>query len=85
MGGFLQRLRYYFLVLLDRQTPWYVKLLLGVGLLYILVPVDILSDTVPFFGLLDDLAVLSFIIAMALRLAPREVIDRVKRRVFGPR
>jgi len=83
MSNFSQRLRYYFLILFDRQTPWYVKLILTVGLLYILVPVDILSDTIPLFGWLDDLAIASFIIALALRLVPKEVMDRVKRKVFG--
>jgi hypothetical protein len=34
MSSFLQRLRYYFLILFDRQTPWYVKLILTAGLLY---------------------------------------------------
>ncbi|MBW2484123.1 MAG: DUF1232 domain-containing protein [Deltaproteobacteria bacterium] len=83
MSSFFQRLRYYFLILFDRQTPWYVKLILSVGLLYILVPIDILTDTIPLFGWLDDLAIASFIIAVALRLVPKEVMARVKRKVFG--
>ena len=83
MSSFLQKLSYYFLILLDRQTPWYVKLILTVGLLYILVPVDFLSDTIPLLGWLDDLAIASFIVALALRLVPKEVMDRVKTKVFG--
>ena len=83
MSSFFQRLRYYFLILFDRQTPWYVKLILSVSLLYILVPIDILADTIPLFGWLDDLAIASFIIAVALRLVPKEVMARVKRKVFG--
>ena len=83
MSNFLQKLSYYFLILLDRQTPWYVKLILTAGLLYILVPVDFLSDTIPLLGWLDDLAIASFIVALALRLVPKEVMDRVQRKVFG--
>jgi len=83
MNSFSQRLRYYFLILFDRQTPLYVKLILAVGLLYILVPVDLISDTIPLFGWLDDLAIASFIIALALRLVPKEVMDRVKMKVSG--
>ena len=82
MSSFLQKLRYYFLILIDRQTPWYVKLVLTVGLFYILVPVDFLSDAIPIFGWLDDLAIASFIVALALRLVPKEVMDRVKGKVF---
>ena len=83
MSSFLQRLRYCFLILFDRQTPWYVKLILTVGLLYILVPMDFLADTIPLLGWLDDLAIASFIVALALRLVPKEVMDRVKRKEFG--
>ena len=83
MGSFLQRLNYYFLILFDRQTPLYVKLILAAGLLYIIIPVDFLSDTVPLFGWLDDMAIASFIVALALRLVPKEVMNRVRRKVFG--
>jgi uncharacterized membrane protein YkvA (DUF1232 family) len=83
MSSFLQRLRYYLLILLDRQTPWYAKLLLAAGLVYILVPVDFLPDTIPIIGWLDDLAIASFIVALALRLVPQEVMARVKIKVFG--
>jgi uncharacterized membrane protein YkvA (DUF1232 family) len=83
MSSFLQRLNYYFLILFDRQTPLYVKLILAAGLLYIIIPVDFLSDTVPLFGWLDDMVIASFIVALALRLVPKEVMNRVRRKVFG--
>jgi len=83
MSSFSQRLRYYFLILFDRQTPLYVKLILAVGLLYILVPVDIISDAIPLFGWLDDLAIASFLIALALKLVPKEVMARVKNKISG--
>jgi uncharacterized membrane protein YkvA (DUF1232 family) len=85
MGSFLQKLRYYFLILSDPKTPWLVKLILAAGLLYILVPMDLVADTIPFLGWLDDMAVASFIIALAVRLVPQEVMTRVKRKVFGAR
>ena len=85
MGGFLQKLRYYFLILTDRQTPWFVKCILAGGLLYILVPVDLFPDTAPLFGWLDDLAIASFLVALALRFVPKEVMERVRKRISGPR
>ncbi len=42
-----------------------------------------IADTIPLFGWLDDLAIASFIVALALRLVPQEVMSRVKRKVFG--
>jgi len=83
MSSFSQRLRYYFLILFDRQTPLYVKLILAVGLLYILVPVDIISDAIPLFGWLDDLAIASFLFALALKLVPKEVMVKVKNKISG--
>jgi len=83
MSSFSQRLRYYFLILFDRQTPLYVKLILAVGLLYILVPVDIISDAIPLFGWLDDLAIASFLVALALKLVPKEVMVKVKNKISG--
>jgi uncharacterized membrane protein YkvA (DUF1232 family) len=85
MGSFLQRLRYYFLILSDRQTPWYIKLILAAAFLYILIPIDFLPDTVPIIGWLDDLAIASFVVALAIRQVPKEVVDRIKRKVFIPR
>ena len=83
MSSFSQRLRYYFLILFDRQTPLYVKLILAVGLLYILVPVDIISDAIPLFGWMDDLAIASFLVALALKLVPKEVMAKVKNKISG--
>ncbi len=83
MSNFSQKLRYYFLILFDRQTPLYVKLILAVGLLYILVPVDIIPDTIPLLGWLDDLAIASFLVALALKLVPKEVMARVKNKISG--
>ena len=52
-------------VFLSRKTPWYVKLLLAAGLVYILSPYDIIPEWVPVFGILDDLALAALLIAWA--------------------
>ena len=83
MSSFLHKIRYYFLILSDRQTPFYFKIILAVGLLYILVPADILPDTIPLFGWFDDLAIASFLVALAIRLVPKEVMARVKDKLSG--
>ena len=85
MAGFLRRLQYYSLILFDRETPWYIKLILAAGLLYIIYPVDLLADTIPFLGWLDDLTIGSLLVALAVRLVPKQVIKRVSRRIYGPR
>jgi uncharacterized membrane protein YkvA (DUF1232 family) len=84
MAGFLKRLQYYSLILLDRETPWYIKLILAAGLLYIIYPVDLLTDTIPFLGWLDDLTIGSLLVALSVRLVPKHVINRVNNKIYGP-
>lgn len=49
----------------SRQTPLYVKLLLGGGLIYILSPWDLIPEWVPVVGILDDIALAAILIAWA--------------------
>lgn len=83
MTAFFARLRYYFAVLTDRRTPLTVKLLLGLGLVYLLYPFDLIFDQIPVLGWLDDLTIGSFLVALALRLVPQEVKDRVAGKTRG--
>jgi uncharacterized membrane protein YkvA (DUF1232 family) len=54
-------------VFMSRKTPWYVKLLLGAGLVYIISPYDFIPEWVPVFGILDDLALAALLIVWASR------------------
>lgn len=52
-------------VFMSRKTPWYVKLLLGAGLVYILSPYDLIPEWIPVVGILDDVALAALLIAWA--------------------
>ncbi len=52
----------------DRRVPTRAKLLLGGALAYVITPIDLIPDSVPVVGALDDI----FILAMALD----KLIDR---------
>ena len=52
-------------VFLARETPIYVKILLGAGLLYIISPYDLIPEWVPVIGLLDDFALAALLISWA--------------------
>jgi uncharacterized membrane protein YkvA (DUF1232 family) len=43
----------------DRQTPFYVKAALIGAVIYFIVPDDLIPDSIPVFGYLDDAAVLA--------------------------
>lgn len=61
----LEMIRQAWSVFMSRKTPWYVKLLLGAGLVYIVSPYDLIPEWIPVFGLLDDLALATLLIVWA--------------------
>lgn len=50
-----------------RRAPWYVKVLVTVGLLYLLSPIDLIPDFIPVLGHLDD----ALLVAGLLKLVRR--------------
>ena len=54
-------------VFIARETPLYVKFILGAGLLYVLSPYDLIPEWVPVVGVLDDLALAALLISWAGR------------------
>jgi len=52
-------------VFLSKETPLYVKCLLGAGLIYILSPYDLIPEWIPVVGLFDDIALAVLLITWA--------------------
>ncbi|WP_339136344.1 MAG: YkvA family protein [Candidatus Electrothrix sp. GW3-4] len=48
-----------------KETPLYVKIILGLGLLYIISPWDLLPETLPVLGIVDDFTLAALLIAWA--------------------
>lgn len=63
------------------ETPWYSKSIIIGGLLYLIIPFDIITDAVPALGFLDDVFVILFIVKQVLELTATVVIDKVKEKV----
>lgn len=51
----------------DPRVPWHAKVILGGGLVYLAVPVDLVPDFVPFAGQLDDAIVAALVLAYVSR------------------
>ena len=47
-----------------KDIPWYSIAAIGVALLYILLPVDLIPDFIPFVGYIDDITVLLICLKM---------------------
>ena len=67
-----------FIALSHKRTPWYAK---GIALLtvaYALSPIDLIPDFIPVLGYLDDILILPGLIAITIKLIPREIMMECK-------
>lgn len=60
-------------ILVDKRTPWYVKVLCFFSLSYAFSPLDIIPDFIPVLGYLDDLFIIPAMFYLARKLTPAEV------------
>ena len=69
--------------ILDKRTPLLAKLLPLIALLYIITPVDILPDFLPFPGLIDDFIVTPLLLWLSVRMIPDVVLTEKDARIQG--
>ncbi len=60
----------------DRSLPRGVRVGLGLGLAYLLVPVDVVPDFVPVVGYADDAIVVALALRCVIRRAGRQALTR---------
>lgn len=68
------------LALRDPNTPWQSKVVVGLSILYVLLPVDIIPDFIPIIGFLDDLAALPLAGYLARRYMQPGLVDNLRYR-----
>ena len=66
--------RVYWRLLRDRRVSVWPKLLLVGALCYVVLPIDLLPDFVPFVGQIDDLAVIVLAAKWFLDLCPPQIV-----------
>lgn len=67
------------------RTPWYAKLFLAAIVAYALSPIDLIPDFIPVLGLLDDIVLLPFAIALAVKMVPADVLAECRARALERR
>lgn len=67
----------------DPAMPRLPKIVAGAALAYALSPIDLIPDFIPVLGQLDDLIIVPALIALAIRLIPRELMERARMKVDG--
>ena len=70
-----------YLILINRQTPWYSKSLMLLPVAYILIPIDFVAETIPILGLLDDLLVVRYGYPLLLKIVPKAVLEECQQKV----
>jgi uncharacterized membrane protein YkvA (DUF1232 family) len=55
-------------------TPWYAKAFAGLVIAYAFSPIDLIPDFIPVLGYLDDMILIPFGIALALKMIPEDVM-----------
>jgi uncharacterized membrane protein YkvA (DUF1232 family) len=76
-----QFVRLYWRLLNDRRVSIWPKALLVLSALYVVSPVDIIPDVIPFFGEVDDLVVVIVVCRLFMYMCPREVVQEHVRRI----
>lgn len=54
----------------DPRVPWHAKAVAALTVAYALSPIDLIPDFIPIIGYLDDLVLVPFGLAMAIKLIP---------------
>ena len=65
-----------FLAMRDNDTPVFAKILAAITVGYALSPIDLIPDFIPVLGYLDDVILLPALIALTLKLIPKDVYER---------
>lgn len=72
-----------FLSLKSKDTPLAAKILAGITVGYALSPIDLIPDFIPVLGYLDDIIILPALIALTIRLIPKDTFDKFRKEAEG--
>ena len=72
-----------YLCLKSKETPLLPKLLAALTVAYALSPIDPIPDFIPVLGALDDLLLLPALVALTIRLIPKDVFAKCREQAEG--
>ena len=76
-------LRVVWFALRHPQSPAWLKLGVAGGVLYLLMPIDLIPDVIPVLGAIDDLVILTLLLRFMLGRLPAEVRADAQRRAHN--
>ncbi len=67
----------------DNRVPLSAKIIPILTVLYILSPLDLIPDFIPFWGQLDDLAILLLGIRFFIAVSPKAIVESIRAEIEG--
>ena len=83
LGELVQQIKLVYYLVRDRDVPIYLKVLPFLGVLYVLFPIDIITDFVPVLGQIDDLMILTIGAKVFIEMAPAPVVAKYMAQMRG--
>ena len=83
LGELVQQIKLVYYLVRDRDVPIYLKVLPFLGVLYVLFPIDIITDFVPVLGQIDDLMILTIGAKVFIEMAPAQVVAKYMAQMRG--
>ncbi|MBQ5324132.1 MAG: DUF1232 domain-containing protein [Oscillospiraceae bacterium] len=69
-----QKIGAMFIAMKRSDTPLYAKIAAGLCVYYALSPLDVVPDFIPVLGMVDDFVVLPFLMWLAVKLMPEDIM-----------
>ena len=79
-GGLRRDVVTLWMALRHPRTPRLARLLAWVAVVYALSPIDLIPDFIPVLGYVDDMVLLPFLVWLAVRLIPADVLAECRER-----
>ena len=83
LGDLMNQIKLVYYLVRDRDVPIYLKVLPFLGVLYVLFPIDIITDIIPVLGQVDALMILTTGAKVLIEMAPASVVAKYMAQMRG--
>jgi uncharacterized membrane protein YkvA (DUF1232 family) len=67
----------------DKRTPKISKIMLIAAVIYLLSPIDLIPDFIPFAGFVDELIIIPLVFYISTLFIPKDVVEDNRRIIKG--